>query len=180
MQDFSGLNISGKSFQGKNLTNANFEGADIRGANFQKSVLKGANFSNTKSGLRFFHTFLIFLLSLLLFLITGIVAGIGGIFILGFWHLETNLKTVDYIYNVFILISLVTFVTISLWKNFLSAGFLSILILTPSLLLGLVSSGDDTAIIAAFFFGIAALSLIAISMISMALANTIMSIIISH
>lgn len=173
VQDFSGANLSGKSFKCQDLTNANFKGSDIRGANFTKAILKGANFSQTTSGLQLLPIVCMIVFSLLIIAIGSIITGIGGIVLVGLWDLEKDLKIKITIYIV-ILISFLAFAIITLCKNFLAGLFVAILVLTPSLFLSFILSESNTAIITAFFFGIAILCLIEIGCIIIALANIMM------
>ena len=172
-KDFSGQKLCGKSFKGENLTGANFKGADIRGVSFTKAILKEADFSYTNSGLQSFKIFYLVVFSLLLVALAGIIAGLGGIFA---FYFNFRLKTIDIaglISNTFILFSLSIFVVTTLWKNFLYGLLLGLLVLVPSLLIGLVLFGHITAISQAFFVGIGALSLIASSLAAIAFAHTV-------
>ena len=170
---FSGQNLCGKSFKGENLTGANFKGADIRGASFTKAILKEANFSYTNSGLQSIKIFYLVVFSLVLVALAGIIAGLGGIFAFYFTlHLKT-IDIVDFVSNTFILFSLSIFIVITLWKDFIYGLVLGLLVLVPSLLIGLALIGHITAISQAFFVGIGALSLIATSLAAIALAHTV-------
>ncbi|MEA5582892.1 pentapeptide repeat-containing protein [Nodularia harveyana UHCC-0300] len=171
-KDFSGQNLCGKSFKGEDLSGANFQGADLRGASFTKAILKEANFSYTNSGLQSIKIFYLVVFSLLLVALAGIIAGLGGIFAF-YFTLHPKTTDIAIISNTFILFSLSIFIGITFWKDFLYGLLLGLLVLVPSLLIALALIGHITAISQAFFVGIGALSSIATSLAAIALAQTV-------
>lgn len=178
-QDFSGQKLCGKSFKGKNLSGADFNGADIRGVSFTNSILKGVNLGNTHSGLQSKQIFIIVIFSLLLVALAGLISRIASTFAFSDWQLK-NINTPTIISNLIILISLLSFFAMTLWKNFLYGLFIGILVLIPSLLFGLFLSENISRIISgAFTNGIVALVLIASSLAAIALAYTIITITLS-
>ena len=178
-KDFS-ENLRGKSFQGTNLTNYNFDGADIRGANFKNCILIGTNFCNTTSGLQLFKILVLLGFSLLFIFLAGVLFGLAGIFAFLIPNFDENqLNLPNIISNIFILISFLIFIIITLWKDFLYGFFIGILVLTPSFLLSLQADAKNT-VIQAFFIGSTVLSLSVTSWITISLANAVILIIISY
>lgn len=172
-QDFSGQKLCGKSFKDKNLIGVNFNGADIRGVNFTNSILKEVNLVNTNCGLQTKQIFIIVICSLLVVALAGLISGTASIFAFINWYLK-NITFANIISNIIILISLLMFIVTTLWKNFLYGLFIGILMLIPSLPLGLILTGDiSRKISGAFNSGMIALFLIASSLAAIALAHTI-------
>ncbi|MGB8702792.1 MAG: pentapeptide repeat-containing protein, partial [Thermosynechococcaceae cyanobacterium] len=82
-KDYSGQNLRGRSFKGQDLTGANFSNADIRSSDFTNANLMGANFSRAKTGLQRRWATGLILFSLLLLVLSGLIATLIG-FLAGF------------------------------------------------------------------------------------------------
>lgn len=65
-------------FRRKNLTGENFSNTDIRGVNFSNAILIGANFSNAKAGLSTSWIISLFILTLILSILAGLISGYSG------------------------------------------------------------------------------------------------------
>ncbi len=173
VNDFLGTKLCGKSFKGQNLANANFQGADIRGVDFTNTNLTNANFSYTISGTQNYVRFSLFLASLLLIAIAGIISQLGGDYLF---------PTEDYsISYAIVLISLLLFLFFTCFKGFLAGLCSGIGVLLPGLVLGLIVPDPLPKVIQqiseAWFTGVPALSLIAISSIIIALATAVIIIV---
>ncbi|KST68672.1 pentapeptide repeat-containing protein [Mastigocoleus testarum] len=122
--DYHRVKLRGKSFKGQDLTGVDFSYSDIRGANFTGAILRGANFSHAKAGLqrRWFVILVIF--SLLLSLLSGSIAAVGGSLV-GFVLTEQNQPNL-YV-GVASLIVLVIFFLLAIRKGIVAAtGFLAV------------------------------------------------------
>lgn len=122
--DYHRAKLRGKSFKGQDLTGVDFSYSDIRGANFTGAILRGANFSHAKAGLqrRWFLTLVIF--SLLLSLISGSIAAVGGSLI-GF--VLTDRTPQNLYVGVVSLIVLAIFFLLAIRKGIVAAtGFLAV------------------------------------------------------
>jgi len=172
-QNFSGQKLCGKCFKGKNLSNANFNGADIRGVNFTNSILKEVNLGNTNSGLELKQIFILFVCSLLLVALAALISGTAGILIFIDWR-SKHINTPTIISNIIILVSLSSFLVMTLWKNFLYGFLIGMLVIIPSLLVGLALTGEiSTKMNGAFIRGTEVLFLIASSLAAIALAHNV-------
>jgi len=80
-QDYSGQNLRGRSFRGKDLTGANFSNSDIRSTDFTNAILVDANFSQAKAGLQRRWSVILIFFSLILLLISGVIAILIGFMI---------------------------------------------------------------------------------------------------
>ncbi|MEM1254247.1 MAG: pentapeptide repeat-containing protein [Cyanobacteria bacterium P01_H01_bin.21] len=78
-RDFSGKNLRGQNFRGQTLSGAIFADTDICGANFAYANLRGANFSYAKAGLPKRWAISLFIASLLLSAMSGLVSGVIGL-----------------------------------------------------------------------------------------------------
>lgn len=79
--NFHHRNLQGTDFRGQNLSEADFSYADIRGVDFRYAVLVGANFYHAKAGLSPKWIGGLLILTLLLALFAGLIAGYAGAFI---------------------------------------------------------------------------------------------------
>lgn len=77
--NFQDLPLRGRDFSHTDLAGANFRGADIRGTKFTGSNLKGANFEGAKAGLTPYWICLLLLICLPLFILTGVILGLGSL-----------------------------------------------------------------------------------------------------
>ncbi len=122
--DYHRAKLRGKSFKGQDLTGVDFSYSDIRGANFTGAILRGANFSHAKAGLqrRWFFTLVVF--SLLLSLISGSIAAVGGSLV-GFVLIDQTQQNL-YV-GVTSLIVLAIFFLLAIRKGIVAAiGFLAV------------------------------------------------------
>jgi uncharacterized protein YjbI with pentapeptide repeats len=78
-KDYSNQNLRGRSFKGQDLRGANFSNADIRSADFTKANLMGAKFNQAKTGLERRWASAVVLFSLLLLILTGMMATLVGL-----------------------------------------------------------------------------------------------------
>jgi len=74
VQDYSSQNLQGRSFKGQDLTGANFSNANIRGTDFTNATLIKTNFSHAQTGLQRRWASLLILFSLLLSILSGLIA----------------------------------------------------------------------------------------------------------
>ena len=80
-RDFRGENLRGQSFRGANLSGADLSEADIRGTNFRSANLTGANFTAAKAGLLKRWAIVLVIASLLVSVLSGCLAALGGYFV---------------------------------------------------------------------------------------------------
>ena len=78
--EFSGKHLQGHSFKGQNLTGANFRKAKIQGTDFTDAILQKADFSHAQAGLQSYSATCLVIGLLLLSVILGLIAAIGGCF----------------------------------------------------------------------------------------------------
>ena len=122
--DYRRAKLRGKSFKGQDLTGVDFSYSDIRGANFAGAILRGANFSHAKAGLQRRWFLILVIFSLLLSLLSGCIAAVGGSLV-GFVLLDRNPPNL-YV-GVTSLIVLAIFFLLAIRKGVAAAsGFLAI------------------------------------------------------
>jgi len=158
---FADKKLCGKSFEGENLANTNFQGADIRGVNFTNTVLTNANFSYTVCGTQNYVRISILFVSSLLIAIAGIISRLGGDYI--FPEKDYSIS-----YGI-VLISLLFFLFFTYFKGFIAGLCYGIAVLILGLVIGLIIPDPLPRLIDqindAWFMGVQALPLIAISYI---------------
>lgn len=108
------IQLQDSDFRGKNLTGKDFSNTDIRGVNFSNAILIGANFSNTKAGLSTFWIISLFILTIILSLLAGLISGYSGAFISDL--LNNNSKSFFLFGNISLLI-LGIFLIIIFWRG---------------------------------------------------------------
>jgi hypothetical protein len=120
-QDFSHLNLRGRSFKGQDLTGANFSHSDIRGTNFTNTILRNAKFINAKAGLQLYWEVALVVGSILLAVLSGLASAI----ISGFAGLGLTTGSQPYGYGIFIiailLITLAAFCVFTIRKGLVAA-----------------------------------------------------------
>lgn len=142
--------------------------------NFTNSILNGADFSNTNSGLQSKQIFILVVFSLLLVALAGIISGLGSFFAFYGFLSKANSTAIS---SIFIVISLLSFVLVTLLKDFLHGFLIGLLVLVLSLIVDLALGKDvNKTISQALFIGIVTLFLIGSSLAAIALAHTIITI----
>lgn len=79
MKDFSDRNLQRMSFADQDLRYSSFVNSDLRGADFSGANLSGVDFSLVKTGITPLNVAFIFMISLLISLLSGYVAMLGGL-----------------------------------------------------------------------------------------------------
>ncbi|MFL5809372.1 MAG: pentapeptide repeat-containing protein [Flavisolibacter sp.] len=77
-KDFSNTNLRKTSFRNEDLSHVSFSHSDLRGVDFSNADLSGANLTHVRTGITPVNTVLIFIVALLLSLLSGYVAMLGG------------------------------------------------------------------------------------------------------
>lgn len=123
-EDYRRAKLRGKSFRGRNLSGVDFSGADIRGADFSGANLVGANFSQTVAGLQRRWAVLLLMLTLILAVLAGFLAAVGGALI-GVLLLGSNRENL-YV-GVSCLVAIAVFFLITIRRGVAAAfGFLAL------------------------------------------------------
>ena len=79
MKDYSDRNLQRMSFVDKDLRYSSFVNSDLRGADFTGANLSGVDFSLVKTGVTPMNAVYIFIIALLISLLSGYVAMLGGL-----------------------------------------------------------------------------------------------------
>jgi len=79
MKDFSDRDLQGMSFVNQDLRYSSFVNSDLRGADFSGANVSGVDFSLVKTGITPLHVAFIFMIALLISLLSGYVAMLGGL-----------------------------------------------------------------------------------------------------
>ena len=119
------------SFKGQDLHNADFSGSDLRGTDFTGAKLANADFANTKTGLRAPAFILVFVFSLIISLLSGYIAMLGGM------TYQTLITSPDLRLRIsgFITAGLFAiFIILTVWKG----GIFTLKIVLPVMLLALL------------------------------------------
>ncbi|NJL88370.1 MAG: hypothetical protein HC916_00125 [Coleofasciculaceae cyanobacterium SM2_1_6] len=153
-QDFSHINLQGRSFKNQDLTGANFIYADIRGTDFTGANLNEANFSHAKAGLQLHQAIFLLIFSLFLSILSGIFATLTGVLII-FSFNSDSLKIYSVILGVLCLILLIIFFVITIYQG-LAAGARVVLFLGVAIIGGLSVAGVVAVAIAVAATGIIA------------------------
>jgi len=79
MKDYSDRNLQRMSFADEDLRYSSFVNSDLRGADFSGANLSGVDFSLVKTGITPLNVAFIFMIALLISLLSGYVAMLGGL-----------------------------------------------------------------------------------------------------
>ena len=124
-RNFQGVNLRGQSFKGEDLKEADFSRADIRGANFNNTILRQTNFTRVKAGLPKQSSWLFLVVSLLLSGLSGLLLLIAISNALNFFsrNFSSDIPGVTYdpIAGTSIILTYVTFITVVIRRDILSA-----------------------------------------------------------
>ncbi len=165
-----GKNLRGRSFRAINLTGEDFSHADIRGADFTGAILKNANFGYAKGGLQKHQLFFGLIPLLLLALLSGVLASLGGSTVIISLEPEADGILFTLVSDATVLGCLLVFGITTIHRGFWLGLGLGIVILIPVLILSVILPKNGAEISLAFFDGLEALFLMASSLAAISLS----------
>jgi hypothetical protein len=161
--------LQGRCFKGQDLTNSDSSGADIRGADFSGANLTNANFRNAQAGLQNHWKWLLAIACSLLAGLSGYVTSLAA-----FWVGLQLIYDFPRLFTafLFLLFVLIIFITISRYRELLSAIGFTPLIFTVLIFLagGLTVVGQGYPTAAGAGAGVAAGAIAGATIVAICLA----------
>jgi uncharacterized protein YjbI with pentapeptide repeats len=117
---------SDKDFRGQDLSGENFSFRDICGANFANAILVNTNFSNVKAGLSVTWKIKLIIVTIIISLLGGLIAGYSGTLISDIWIGNSG----NFLFGILAIVSYGILLAIFLLKGLggllaISAGFIA-------------------------------------------------------